>query len=107
MRHVNKHGFYDPDVLVIYKSFDNNHKTHCFLFLSGSNKAIDTLHDPLIAEKSRAVADKIGVNDEDVNKTAKTDPNQLKENTMFFYCGWQLFCLLLVIFSVYGTYQNM
>lgn len=80
--------------------------------LLGISETGNTLHDPSIEEKNSKSGDTANANNEDVNQTSKAldvteSWYQLKESTMTFYVGWQLFCLLIIVFAVYGTYLNM
>lgn len=83
------------------------------LFL-GTCVIAETLHDPTIEGTNKNTVcrteavknDELNGNEENVNVN-ETDSNQSIDKTMTIYYGWQAFCLLIIVFTVYETYQNV
>lgn len=78
-------------------------------FFEGSSKApIEPLHDPVIEETNNIVSSANAANNDELkSETVLVTDSNLSDRTMSIYYGWQAFCLLIIIFTVYETYQNV
>lgn len=78
------------------------------MFVGPSETRIESLHDPVIEETNNIVNSPNATNNEELkSETVPVTDSNLSDRTMTVHYGWQTFCLLIIIFTVYETYQNV
>lgn len=83
-----------------------------FFSFSDTREPVHVLQDQKIEEKTITADETKAAKNEENNKrpTEALNPTEFylfKQNSMAIYYGWQIVCLMLVIFTAYETLQSV